>query len=97
MQKELFEPEVGSPEWKSAEWDRYRRLSIKHDGLTTPFWAALALGVTRQRVHQLKQAGVLSTVEIMGKCLIPCDKLLLVVHEHGSPRQTDVILTDGSI
>ncbi len=69
------EPVEGSPAWKLTEVKRFKRLSQKHEGLTTPWFAQIALGVSRQRVHQLISEGRLPVYDILGKKLIPCDAL----------------------
>jgi hypothetical protein len=66
---------VGSPAWKMNEIARFKELSAKHGGLTSAWFAQVALGVSRQRVHQLINDGRLQTYEILGKHLIACDAL----------------------
>jgi excisionase family DNA binding protein len=65
----------GSPAWKLAEVKRFKGLSLRHHGLTTIWFATIALGVSRQRVHQLINEGRLPVYDILGKRLIPCDAL----------------------
>ena len=65
----------GSRAWKLAEWIRFRELAAKHGGLTSPLFAQILLGVSRQRVHTLIEAGRLETVEVMGKRFLLCDSL----------------------
>ncbi len=68
-------PQVGSPAWTVAEWKRFRRLSKEHDGLTSPAMAAVAIGISRQRVHQIIQEGHLRTFTILGKPFLSCDEV----------------------
>ncbi len=68
-------PRKGSHAWKLAEWRRFRALAATHGGLTTPLFAQLLLGVSKQRVFQLIDAGLLETVEVLGKRFLLCDRL----------------------
>ena len=65
----------GSRAWKREEWKRFRDLSAHHRGLTTPLFAQILLGVSKQRVFQLIDAGHLPTVEVFGKRFLFCDVL----------------------
>jgi excisionase family DNA binding protein len=69
------QPVEGSPAWKHAEVKRFKRLSLKHQGLTTTWFVQIALGVSKQRVYQLIDEGRLPVYNILGKKLIPCDAL----------------------
>jgi hypothetical protein len=62
----------GSRAWISSEMSRFKQLSAEHHGLTQPAMAALALGLSRQRVCQLMGAGHLRSFEIMGKPFVSC-------------------------
>jgi hypothetical protein len=68
-------PRKGSIAWTIAELRRFRELSRKHSGLTNPMVCSVVLSVSSQRVYQLMDAGVLSSVEIFGKRYVPCDDL----------------------
>lgn len=68
-------PRPGSMGWAKAEWHRFRTLSAIHGGLTQPSMAAMALGVSRQRVHQLVQEDLLTVHYIFGKPYIACNEL----------------------
>lgn len=65
----------GSKAWKKAEVARFYELARAHRGLTGAFFVALSLGVSRQRVYQLVEAGRLHPVEILGKQYFPCDEV----------------------
>jgi hypothetical protein len=75
LNDERRSPRKGSAAWKLAEFQRFKALSRKHDGLTTPLFATIALGVSRQRVYQLIDSGHLPVVEVLGKMFILCDEL----------------------
>jgi predicted DNA-binding transcriptional regulator AlpA len=75
LNDERREPRKGSKAWVASEMARYRELSRKHDGLTTAWYAKTALGVSRQRVHQMMNCGQLPTYVILGKRFIACDVL----------------------
>lgn len=68
-------PRSGSKAWKVAEFRRFRRLAEKEGGLCQPIFAALLLGVSRQRVHQLIENGHLRAHNVMGKNFVSCDGL----------------------
>jgi hypothetical protein len=68
-------PRKGSIAWTINEVRRFRQLSAKHGGLTSPHFCSVALGVSRQRVHQLMQGGRLPFVEILGRPYVACDHL----------------------
>jgi excisionase family DNA binding protein len=70
-----LEPVKGSPAWKFREIRRFKELAAQHQGLTSTFFAQIALGVSKQRVYQLIESGRLPAFEILGKKLIPCDEL----------------------
>ncbi len=53
----------------------FRDLSAKHGGLTTPWFAQRALGLSKQRVYKLMETGHLPSFEILGKKFIACDQL----------------------
>lgn len=78
MPTELTEPQLpGMPEPKAPkagtlaalkhEWTLFRKLTIEHEGLIQPFVAAVVLGVSRARVHQLMAHGQLEVFELFGK------------------------------
>jgi hypothetical protein len=62
----------GSRAWIASEMDRFKQLCSDHSGLTQPFMAAMALGVSRQRVCQLMKLGHLRSFEVMGKSFVSC-------------------------
>ncbi len=66
-------PKVGSVAWTVAEWKRFHALSKEHGGLTNPAFAAVAIGVSRQRVHQLINTGHLRSFEVLGKPYVCCN------------------------
>ncbi len=68
-------PRKGSIAWTLSEVRRFRDLSREHGGLTSPNFAAIALGVSRSRVSQLMQAGRLPHVEVLGRPYVLCDEL----------------------
>jgi predicted DNA-binding transcriptional regulator AlpA len=65
----------GSAAWYRAEMDRFKALSREHHGLTTPAFAGIILGVSRQRVYKLMYDGRLTTHEIMGKMWLQVDEV----------------------
>jgi hypothetical protein len=62
----------GSRAWIKAEFQKFQDLALEHRGLTQPVFAALALGVSKQRVHQLMETGHLRSFEVLGKRWISC-------------------------
>lgn len=66
-------PRKGSKAWKKAEIARFYALAREHGGLTSAFFVAVVLGVSRQRVHQLAEAGTLPSYDVLGKRYFPCD------------------------
>jgi hypothetical protein len=68
-------PRKGSKAWVVSEIQRFRDLSAQHGGLTSPWFAKVAMGVTRQRVFQMTESGQLPSFEILGKTFIACDEL----------------------
>jgi hypothetical protein len=68
-------PRRGSIAWAGREWRRFRQLSKLHEGLTSASFAAEALGVSRQRVHQLIQDGRLRTYSIFDRTFLACDDI----------------------
>ncbi len=62
----------GSRAWIASEMSHFKQLSAEHSGLTQPFMAAMALGISRQRVCQLMGTGHLRSFEVMGKSFISC-------------------------
>lgn len=68
-------PRKGSFAWVRYEQKRFMELAAKHRGLTTPWFAAQTLGLSRQRIHQLMDSGHLLTHEVLGKRWIACDAL----------------------
>jgi hypothetical protein len=69
----------GSKAWKERELARYRHALIARDGLYPPYMAAWILGVSRQRVYQLFDAGVLERLEFFGHTVAPGDELEALV------------------
>ncbi len=89
-------PREGSNAWKLAEFRKFQVLSKKHEGLTTPFFAKIALSVSRERIYQLIETGHLPTVEVMGKNFIPCDELqrfAAIERRTGRPRHIAELAT----
>ncbi len=68
-------PRAGTRAWRVAEFNRFRKLSAKEGGLTNPIVAAVLLGVSRQRVHQLIETGHLRAFNVLGKNYVSCDGL----------------------
>jgi hypothetical protein len=62
----------GSRAWIKSEFAKFQSLAAEHRGLTQPVFAALALGVSRQRIHQLMESGHLRSFDVMGKRFISC-------------------------
>jgi hypothetical protein len=56
----------------SREWREFRRVSEAEGGLTTATLAAVALGVSRQRVYDLVALRKLSEWEFFGRKLFSC-------------------------
>lgn len=67
--------EPGSALQTRQDVRRFKTLCLKHNGLTTVWFAQIALGVSRQRIHQLIAEGRLPSYKLLGKVLIPCDRL----------------------
>lgn len=67
-----MKPRKGSKAWVKAEWARFVELAAEHGGLTQPFLAAMALGLSRTRVMQLMDDGKLRSFEVMGKRFVSC-------------------------
>ncbi len=87
-------PRKGSVAWTLNEVKRFRELSRAHGGLTSPNFAAIALGVSRSRVSQLMQAGRLPSVTVLGRPYILCDDLEAFA---AIERTTQTRYTDGSL
>lgn len=68
-------PRKGSFAWIRHEQKRFMELCTVHSGLTTPWFAGQALGLSRQRIHQLMDDGHLLTHEVLGRRWIACDQL----------------------
>jgi DNA-binding XRE family transcriptional regulator len=68
-------PRKGSLAHTRAQFHLFRDLSRKHHGLTQVSVAAVAIGVSRQRVYQLIEEGRLPTFDILGKIYLPCDEV----------------------
>lgn len=73
------ELKVGSKEWKRREIARYRKVLLARNGLYPPYMAAWILGISRQRVYQLFDSGVLEKLEFFGHTLVPGDELEVLV------------------
>src|SRR5262245_40335122 len=69
-------PRPGTLEAHKAEWRRFFKLVKQHEGLCLPIAAMAALGVSKQRVHQLMDEGRLVNYTVFGKRYIACDQLL---------------------
>jgi hypothetical protein len=68
-------PQKGSIAHTRAQFCLFRDLARKHHGLMQVSVAAIAIGVSTQRVYQLIQAGRLPTFDILGKTYLPCDEV----------------------
>lgn len=82
-------PKVGSKAWRLREWERYREALLKRDGLFPPYLAAFQLGVSRQRVYQMFDAGILERLEFFGHSFVPGDEidvLIAMEKERRDPR-----------
>ncbi len=82
----------GSKAWVALELETFRQLSKKHGGLTTPWFAKIALGVSRQRVYALMESGHLPSFELLGKKFIACDVLqaFVALDRHSGFRYGEV-------
>jgi hypothetical protein len=81
----------GTKAWVAVELETFRELSRKHGGLTTPWFAKIALGVSRQRVYALMESGHLPSFELLGKKFIACDELqaFVALDRHSGYRYPD--------
>lgn len=68
-------PRAGSRAWKVAEFKRFRALCEQEGGLTMPIVAALMVGVSRQRIHQLIESGHLRGFNVFGRNYVSCNGL----------------------
>jgi hypothetical protein len=68
-------PRKGSIAHTRDQFRLFRDLARKHHGLMQCSVAAVAIGVSRQRVYQLIDQGRLPTFEILGKIYLPCDEV----------------------
>lgn len=68
-------PRKYSERWNRSEMERFKKLSREHNGLTPPAFAALILGVSRQRVHQLMTIGRLTSHDIHGRVWLAVDEV----------------------
>ncbi len=64
-----------SKPWRRAEWDRYSKLCRDHRGLTTPAFAGVILGVSRQRVYELMEHGRLTVHDILERKWLQVDEV----------------------
>lgn len=65
----------GSKEWRRHEWERYRAALVARDGLFPVYLTALQLGVSRQRVHQMFEAGILERLVFFDHIFAPGDEI----------------------
>jgi hypothetical protein len=68
-------PKRGSKEWRQAEIKRYMDAARKYDFVFPPYLAAVQLGVSRQRVYQLFDTGVLERLEFFGHSFVRGDEI----------------------
>lgn len=69
------ELKVGSKAWRARERERYLDALWKRDGVFPPWLAAVQLGVSRQRVYQMFEAGILERLEFFGHAFAPGDEI----------------------
>lgn len=69
------ELKAGSKAWRAREWERYREAMWSRNGLFPPYLTAVQLGVSRQRVHQMFEAGILERLEFFGHVFAPGDEI----------------------
>jgi hypothetical protein len=65
----------GSKAWRKREWDRYFEALWRCEGLMPVWMAVMQLGVSRQRVHQMMETGVLERLEFFGKPFVRGDEV----------------------
>lgn len=78
----------GSKEWRRREWDRYRQALSARNGLFPVYLTALQLGVSRQRVHQMFDEGILERLVFFDHIFAPGDEidaLVAMEQERRSP------------
>lgn len=68
-------PRKFTQRWSRSEMERFKTLSREHHGLTSPTFAAIILGISRQRVHQLMDKGRLTTHEVHGRLWLGIDEV----------------------
>lgn len=83
----------GTKAWKQREVARYRKALLERDGLYPPYMAAWILGVSRQRVYQLFELGVLERLEFFGHTVAPGDELEALVSMEKERRNPAFRLT----
>jgi hypothetical protein len=84
----VVEPVKGSKAWRKREWVRYRAALWKYNGLYPVYLTAFQLGISRQRVHQLFDKGVLERVEFFGHLFArgdEIDRLVAMTEERRDP------------
>jgi hypothetical protein len=82
-QSELF-PGFPVIESRSGKRSPVREIvdATERHGVLLPPWAVVeTLGLSRQRVHELVQAGRIATVEVAGKTFVPAVALELFLSE----------------
>jgi hypothetical protein len=61
--------------WRLGEWNRYAKLCRDHRGLTTPAFAGVILGVSRQRVYELMEYERLTVHDILERKWLQVDEV----------------------
>jgi hypothetical protein len=81
------EPKRNSKEWRVRERKRYIEALRKFDGVFPPYLTAWQLGVSRQRVYQMFDEGILERLEFFGHAFARGDEIdgLQAMHKE---RQT---------
>lgn len=79
-------PKRGSRAWVTLESKRYDKFLRKEGGAVAPFIAALMLGVSRQRVHQLIDSGHLDHNTFFERIFIGFDTLMQFKALERSPQ-----------
>lgn len=69
------QPKRGSKAWRRLEWDRYMDASFKFDGLMPVWLAVVRLGVSRQRVHEMMNLGILERMEFYDRVFVRGDEI----------------------
>jgi len=76
-----FFPHIASKIGKRSALREMIEVFREHGACATPAMVAAAIGVSRQRVHQLVNAGRIATVDVAGHPMIPLAALELFLTE----------------